>query len=154
MLDGAVLALSDQGGPGQDHGERGDLVDEGHDGAEPGGLAVGVEGFADDDAKGKFQLRVRPVDEQVDAVDQHVLDVAGTDAGLLHGRGVHINLDLGGPATTKVELEPGRDGDDEHVLTAVHGGGGVSGRDDLGVLEAVGRTRRLAPWRAATGPRR
>ena len=76
------------------------------------------------------------MDERVDAVDQDVLDVAGTDACLLHGRGVDINLDLGGPATTKVELEPGRNGDDEHELTAVHGGGGVSGRDDLGVLEA------------------
>jgi hypothetical protein len=76
------------------------------------------------------------VNERVGAIGQHVLDVAGTDAGLHHGRGIRIDLDLGGPAATKVELEPGRDGDDEHVTTAVHGGGGVFGRDDPGVLEA------------------
>src|SRR5262245_64718278 len=47
-------------------------------------VAVRVEGLADDDAEGEFRLRVRAVDERVDAVDQDVPDVAGTDAGLRH----------------------------------------------------------------------
>src|SRR6516225_8804296 len=102
-----MLALPDQGGPGQNHGERGDLVDEGDDGAKPGSVAVGVEVFADDDAKGEFRFRVGPVDEGVDAVDQDVFDVAGPDAGLLHRRGVHIDLDLGWSAATKVDFESG-----------------------------------------------
>ena len=102
-----MLPLPDQRGPGQDHGERGDLVDEGDDGAEPGGVAVGIELFADDDAEGELGLRVRAVDERVDAIAEDVLDIAGTDARLLHCGGVHGHLHLGGPAAAKVEIRTG-----------------------------------------------
>lgn len=36
VLDGAVLTLADQGGPGEDDGEHGDVVDHCHEAAKPG----------------------------------------------------------------------------------------------------------------------
>ena len=107
VLDRAVLAFPDQRGPGEDHGERGDLVDEGDDRAEPGRLAVGIELLADNDAQGQLGLRVAAVDERGDAIGEDVLDVAGTDARLLHCGGVHGHLHLGGPAAAEVETRSG-----------------------------------------------
>ena len=70
-----------------------------------------------------------------DAIGEDILDVAGADARLLHRGGVHGHLHLGGPAAAEVGLEAGRNGDDEHITSAIHVAGGVAGRNEIGVLE-------------------
>ena len=57
--------------------------------------------------RGSSGFASRAVDERVDAIGEDVLDVAGADARLLHGGGVHVHLHLGGPAAAKVETRTG-----------------------------------------------
>ena len=76
----------------------------------PGGLAVGVEGLSLTTCRGKLRLRVRPADERVGAVDQHVLDCSPHRCLRLLRRAVASTSTWiwAGQPRRGVELEPGR----------------------------------------------
>src|SRR5215471_10940178 len=68
MLDRALLALADERGSGQDHGEHGEIVDDLHHRGEPARLQVRVELCARDYFDRQAHQSFAPGDELCDVV--------------------------------------------------------------------------------------
>ena len=129
---------------------RRDLIDDGHDALEPRRHAVGVEQLANDQIDGRLRRDVRALEEGRDPIVDDVLDVAGADAGLLHGGRVDVHLDGRVAAGAEVALEAGRNHDDEHEPAPVHLVLDLDRSDQLGKLE----TRRIEGVEQLLGQRR
>mmetsp|Transcript_91075 Transcript_91075/g.253589 ORF Transcript_91075/g.253589 Transcript_91075/m.253589 type:complete len:276 (+) Transcript_91075:783-1610(+) len=147
VLDGAVLALADQRGAGQDDGEHGDVVDDLHQRTEPGVLQVGVEAHAHRQVDRWRGAAAVPQHETVDLGRDDLLHIAAAGEGLAHPRRVDIELQPRLAPGQHVALEAGRDDEHEGVVAAVHAGVDLAGRDQFGAakprrVEALGQSRR------------
>src|SRR5215813_10034315 len=105
MLDRALLALADERGSGQDHGEHGEIVDDLHHRGEPARLEVRVELCARDYFDRQAHQSFAPGDELGDVVDDHVLDVGHAIKRLGHGGGIYVDLNRGLPPLENIRLE-------------------------------------------------
>ena len=108
MLDRALLALADQRGTGQDHGQQRDLIDDLRHRRKPRRLQIGIELRADDEIDG--QALTSPFaagNEVLHFVRYGGPEIAGAIAGLRNSRCIDIDLDLGLALGENVGLKSG-----------------------------------------------
>jgi hypothetical protein len=120
MLEGAVLALADDGRSRQEHGDQSDIVDDLGDPREA--VVVEIRVVLGPDHQLHFRpggLRVAP--KRGDFLGDHVLDVAPARRDLAHGCGVHIELDRGPAPLHQVAFEVRGKVHHEGVFPQVHG---------------------------------
>src|SRR5262249_48950927 len=122
MLDRAVLALTDQGRTGEEHGDEGDAIDELHHGHEGGNFEIRIELRPDDEGHRWCGDCCRSAEEGGEFLRNDALDIAGAHASLGHGGGVHVELNHGAPTPHHVGLEVWRDVNDEGVAPGIHPG--------------------------------
>ena len=147
VLDRAVLALADQRRPGQDDRQRRDLVDDGHDAVEPGRVPVRIVGLSDDDLDRARRRVLRAPEEAGDLVREDIPDVAGADAGLLHGGRIDVDLQFGLRPARRSASYARRDDDDKHIRPIIHQAVDLRGPDRSRVLESRGIERLDQPLR-------
>ena len=78
-------------------------------------------------------------DESVDLVGENIANIRGADAGLLHRRGIDVDLHFSVASGTDIGLEAGRNDHDEHEPPMIHGCVDIGRLDELRMLE----TRRI-----------
>src|SRR5262252_4010931 len=98
MLDSAVLALTDQGRTGEEHGDQGDAIDELHHAHEGRDVEIRIELHPDDEVHRWSGYFCWSRHEAREFLRDDALDIARTSAGLGHGGGVHVELNRGSPS--------------------------------------------------------
>src|SRR3546814_10294459 len=120
MLDRAMLTLTDQRRARQYERQKGDLVDDLRQPAEPALVQGRVEPGAQFQVDRQSAAAAITLHELIGFAKDDLLDVTAPGKGLRHARRVGVELHLGGTACQYVALDSGGTVEDKGVGAFVH----------------------------------
>ena len=100
-----MFTFTDQCGTRENDGQHGDLIDNFHDGSEPGLLERRIKAHPYHKVHGRDIVGSNPLEKSGDFPQDNLLNVAGAGKRLAHARRVDIELDVGRLACQHITLE-------------------------------------------------
>ena len=120
MIHGAVLALANKRGAGEDDREHADAVDDAHDAGEPGGHDIWIVHDADVEIDWRRGNAFRVRQKILDFGHDDLLRIVGAEAALHHHGCVDVDLKRRISAAQHVALEVRGNVDHKGVFADVH----------------------------------
>src|SRR5262245_56374041 len=104
MLEGPVLALTDQRRTAEEYGQQRDGVDDLHHRHEGRGFEIRIELRPDHEVHRRLGACLWTLEKGRELLRDDALDVTRTGGSLRHSGGVHVELDRGAPSPRDVSL--------------------------------------------------